>query len=134
MSVHVSWRTFVAALVVVASITAGCSKSSSGGGGAAAAASSNPACAGAPLKFTSIGTLSGPLSFPSLTTEAQNSNTAALKAVNAECALGRPIQVVTCDDKSDPNEATRCGRQAHDDGSLALFRSSASFHGGTRAT
>jgi ABC-type branched-subunit amino acid transport system substrate-binding protein len=133
MSVRVSCRTFVAALVVVASITAGCSKSNSGSGGGAAAASSNPACTGAPLKFTSIGTLSGPLSFPSLTTEAQNSNTAALKAVNAECALGRPIEVVTCDDKSDPNEATRCGRQAHDDGSLALFGSSGSFDGGTSA-
>jgi hypothetical protein len=38
-----------------------------------------------------------------------------------------------CDDKSDPNEATKCGRQAHDDGTLALFGSSGSFDGGTSA-
>ena len=90
----------------------------------AAASSTNAACTGAPLKFTSIASLSGPLSFPSLTTEAQNGLQAALQAVNGECALGRPIEVVQCDDKGDPNEATKCGRQANDDGSIALFGSS----------
>jgi ABC-type branched-subunit amino acid transport system substrate-binding protein len=134
MSTRVSFRTFVAVFVLVASVLAGCSKSNtSNGGGAAAAATSNAKCNGAPIKLTSIGSLTGPLSFPSLTTEAQNSTQAALRAVNNECALGRPIDIVTCDDKSDPNEATKCGRQAHDDGTLALFGSSGSFDGGTSA-
>jgi len=134
MSARVSFRTSIAAFVVVASVIAGCSKSnSSNGGGGAAAPTSNPACTGAPLKFTSIGTLSGALAFPSVTTEAQNGLKAALLAVNSECALGRPIDVVQCDDKSDPNEATKCGRQAHDDGSIALFGSSGTFDGGTSA-
>ncbi len=123
----------VAVVIAVTFITAGCSDKSNTANGGAAAASSNPECTGAPLKFTSIGTLSGPLSFPSLTTEAQNGTAAALKAVNNECALGRPIDIVVCDDKSDPNEATRCGREAHDNGSLALFGSSGAFDGGTSA-
>ena len=122
----------VAALVVVACVTAGCSKSNSNSPGASAA-SSNPNCTGAPLKFTTIATLSGPLTFPSLLTEARNAGDAALKAVNAECTLGRPIQITICDDKGDPNEATKCGRTAHDDGSIALFGSSGSYDGGTSA-
>ena len=122
----------VAALIVIAGIAAGCSKSDSKSTGASAA-SSNPNCTGAPLKFTSIASLSGPLSFPSLVTEARNAGDAALKAVNAECALGRPIQITICDDKGDPNEATKCGRTAHDDGSVALFGSSGAYDGGTSA-
>jgi len=120
-----------AVFVAVAFIAAGCSSSKSDSG--SAAASTNPACTGAPLKFTSIGSLTGPLSFPSLTNEAENGMQAALKAVNAECALGRPIDVKLCDDKSDPNEATKCGREAHDDGTVALFGSSGGFDGGTSA-
>src|SRR5215510_14712747 len=98
MSARVSFRTSIAAFVVVACVAAGCSKSSSNGDGGAAAPATNPACTCAPLKFTSIGTLSGPLSLPSLTTEAENGQQAALRAVNGECALGRPIQLTVCDD------------------------------------
>src|SRR6476646_9916932 len=98
----------VAVFVAITCIAAGCSSSGGGGGGTAASSSSNAACTGAPLKFTSIASLSGPLSFPSLTTEAQNGLKAALQAVNGECSLGRPIEIVQCDDKGDPNEATKC--------------------------
>ncbi len=134
MSARVSLRTSIAAFVVVACVAAGCSESSSSnGGGGATAPTSNPSCTGAPLKLASIGTLSGPLSYPSLATEAQNGQNAALRAVNSECALGRPIDLVVCDDKSDANEATKCGRQAHDDGSLALFGSSGTYPDGTSA-
>src|SRR5262245_14610144 len=132
MGVRVPFRTSVAAFVAVACIAAGCSKSNSSGGGTAAS-TSNPACTGAPLKLTSIATLSGPLVDQNLVTEGQNGLQAALRAVNNECALGRPIQVDVCDDKMDPNEATKCGREAHDNGSLALFGSSGSFDGGTTA-
>jgi ABC-type branched-subunit amino acid transport system substrate-binding protein len=134
MSVRHRFRTpAVAVLAAIVVIAAGCSDKKDSANGGAAPASSNPACTGAPLKFTSIGTLSGALSYPSLATEAQHGSEAALRAVNSECALGRPIQLTTCDDKSDPNEATKCGRQAHDDGSIALFGSSGTFDGGTSA-
>ena len=65
--------------------------------------------------------------------EAKNATKAALKAVNSQCALGRPIAVDLCDDKSDPNAAQQCGLEAKSNGSLALFGSSGTFTNGTNA-
>ena len=96
-------------------------------------AATHPSCTGKPLQFTSIASLTGPLSVPSLTTEAKNATKAALKAVNSQCALGRPIAVDLCDDKSDPNAAQQCGLEAKSNGSLALFGSSGTFTNGTNA-
>ncbi|HSZ37757.1 MAG TPA: hypothetical protein VK773_11760, partial [Acidimicrobiales bacterium] len=93
----------------------------------------DPSCAGKPLQFTSIASLTGPLSIPSLSTEAKDATAAALKAVNSQCALGRPIAVDLCDDKSDPNAAEQCGLEAKSNGSLALFGSSGTFTNGTTA-
>src|SRR3974390_1299138 len=100
---------------------------------AAKAAGANPSCNGKPLQFTSIASLTGPLSIPSLTAEAKNATTAALKAVNSQCELGRPIALTSCDDKSDPNSAEQCGLEAKSNGSLALFGSSGTFSNGTNA-
>jgi ABC-type branched-subunit amino acid transport system substrate-binding protein len=97
------------------------------------ATGSDPPCTGKPLRFTSIGSQTGPLSVPSLTTEAKNATAAALKAVNSQCVLGRPIVVTLCDDKSDPNAAEQCGLEAKSNGSLALFGSSGTFTNGTNA-
>jgi ABC-type branched-subunit amino acid transport system substrate-binding protein len=96
-------------------------------------AGADPSCSGKPLKFTSILSLTGPLSIPSLATEAKNGTAAALKAVNSQCALGRPIAVTLCDDKGDPNAAEQCGLEAKSNGSLALFGSSGTFTNGTNA-
>ena len=90
-------------------------------------------CTGKPLQFTSILSLTGPLSVPSISTETKHATTAALKAVNSQCALGRPIAVDLCDDKSDPNAAQQCGLKAKSNGSLALFGSSGTFTNGTNA-
>jgi ABC-type branched-subunit amino acid transport system substrate-binding protein len=96
-------------------------------------AGTDPSCSGKPLQFTSILSLTGPLSIPTLSTEAKNATTAALKAVNSQCVLGRPIAVDLCDDKSDPNTAEQCGLEAKSNGSLALFGSSGTFTNGTTA-
>ena len=92
-----------------------------------------PSCSGKPLQFTSIASLTGPLSIPTLTTEGKNATAAALKAVNSQCVLGRPIAITLCDDKSDPNSAEQCGLEAKSNGSLALFGSSGTFTNGTSA-
>jgi branched-chain amino acid transport system substrate-binding protein len=129
-------RAPLATILVVVCLAAACSskdEGAQGGGGGSATPTSNPACTGSPLKFTSIGSVSGPLSVPSLTREANNASAAALNAVNAECALKRPIEIETCDDKSDPNQAQTCGREARSDGTLALFGSSGGFDTGTTA-
>jgi ABC-type branched-subunit amino acid transport system substrate-binding protein len=93
----------------------------------------DPSCTGKPLQFTSILSLTGPLSVPSISTETKHATAAALKAVNSQCALGRPIAVDLCDDKSDPNAAQQCGLKAKSNGSLALFGSSGTFTNGTNA-
>jgi ABC-type branched-subunit amino acid transport system substrate-binding protein len=127
-------RTRVAAVVVLLSfIAAACggddtddavpagtgTEASSGAAPTTGAAS----CTGEPIKLTAIAAFSGPLAFG--TDEAQISNgiDAALGAVNAECTTGRPIEIDVCDDRSDPNESTACGRDAATSGSLALFSS-----------
>lgn len=96
-------------------------------------AGSAASCNGKPLQFTAILSLSGPLSVPSISTETKDATAAALKAVNSQCALGRPIAVDLCDDKSDPNAAEQCGLEAKRNGSLALFGSSGTFTNGTSA-
>jgi ABC-type branched-subunit amino acid transport system substrate-binding protein len=120
-------------LVVVTFLAVACSSSGQGAQGGGASVTTNPHCTGKPLQFTSIVSLTGPVSIPSLSAEVKNANTAALDAVNAECALGRPIAVDICDDKSDPNQAQQCGLEARSNGSLALFGSSGMFDTGTTA-
>jgi branched-chain amino acid transport system substrate-binding protein len=96
-------------------------------------AANDPSCSGKPLQFTAILSLTGPLSVPSLSTETKDATAAALKAVNRQCVLGRPIAVHLCDDKSDPNAAEQCGLEARSNGSLALFGSSGTFTNGTNS-
>jgi hypothetical protein len=97
------------------------------------ATGADPSCSGKPLQFTSILSLTGPLSIPNLSTEVKDATAAALKSVNSQCALGRPIAIDLCDDKSDPNTAEQCGLEAKSNGSLALFGSSGTFTNGTAA-
>jgi hypothetical protein len=129
----------MAVLVLAAFITAAgwvSNRGSQAGGSVVAktkAAGADPSCTGKPLQFTSILSLTGPVSIPSLATEAKDATAAALKAVNSQCALGRPIAVDLCDDKGDPNAAEQCGLEAKDNGSLALFGSSGTFTNGTNA-
>jgi Periplasmic binding protein len=141
MSDRIPFRTTVVALVAVAVLAAGCgggdkttaTTAGAGGGTAGATTSTTVPCPGDPIRMTSIGTLTGPLVSQTLVTEAKNGLDAALKAVNGACALGRPLDIVLCDEKNDPNESTRCGREAKDDGSIALFGSSGGFDGGSAA-
>jgi ABC-type branched-subunit amino acid transport system substrate-binding protein len=132
-------RASLAVLVVVTFIAVGYASSLRGAqaDGAIMAktrlAGTDPSCTGKPLQFTSILSLTGPLSVPSLSTEAKDATAAALKAVNSQCVLGRPIAVDLCDDKSDPNTAEQCGLEARSNGSLALFGSSGTFTNGTQA-
>ncbi len=133
------WRSSLA-VPVLAGFIAFAGWSSAEGAQAAASvvakaknAGTDPSCTGKPLQFTAILSLTGPLSIPSISTETKNATAAALKAVNSQCVLGRPIAVDLCDDKSDPNAAEQCGLEAKGNGSLALFGSSGTFTNGTNA-
>ena len=121
-------------LAVVSMLAAGCgsgggsSKSSAGG-----TTTTTVPCPGKPIKLTSILSLSGPLVVGSATQGTRDGTEVALKAVNGTCQLGRPLEIDMCDDKSSPNGATRCGREAASNGSLALFGSTGSYDTGTTA-
>lgn len=125
---------FLVLAAVIAVIAAGCS---SGGGDSSSSAggstSTTVPCAGDPIKLTTIISLSGPLVVDSASQGLRDGTEAALKAVNGTCQLGRPVDIDICDDKSSPNGATKCGREAASNGSLALFGSTGSYATGTTA-
>jgi branched-chain amino acid transport system substrate-binding protein len=107
----------VALLAVVALTFTGCD---SGGEPASGGDSADPAAAkltGEPLKlmvvFESVG--------PSASPEVPEGAIAAAKAINAAGGIeGRPVEVIRCDTKADPNVATECGRRAVDEGVVAM--------------
>ena len=122
----------VAGVVSMLAVGCGSSGGSSEGSGDGTTTSTVP-CPGDPIKMTSILSLSGPLVVGSATTGTTDGTKVAVKAVNGTCQLGRPLEIDICDDKSSPNGATKCGREAASNGSLALFGSTGSFEGGTTA-
>ena len=122
----------VAGVVSMLAVGCGSSGGSSEGSGGGTTTSTVP-CPGDPIKMTSILSLSGPLVVGSATTGTTDGTKVAVKAVNGTCQLGRPLEIDICDDKSSPNGATKCGREAASNGSLALFGSTGSFEGGTTA-
>jgi ABC-type branched-subunit amino acid transport system substrate-binding protein len=130
-----------AVAVLVALIAAGCGDDSNTEGdaanpttGAATETTASANCAGEPVKFVSVATLSGPLALASQRRQVENGLQAALTAVNGECSIGRPIEINVCDDQGDPNESIACGRAAADDGTLAYVGASGQFEQGITAS
>ena len=117
------WRSapwaFGAIACALALALAGCSsssKSSSSGNGSGTAAGGSTSsatsvkCAGDPIKFGIIATITGDTivrGTPDIPKGAQ----AAAAALTSSCELGRPVTIVTCDTKDNPNQAAACGRQ-----------------------
>ena len=89
-------------------------KSPSGSDSSAAAAAK---LTGAPVKLMVVHESKGPSSVPGIAEGA----IAAAKAINAGGGIkGRPVEVIRCDTKADPNVATECGRRAVDEGVVAM--------------
>jgi ABC-type branched-subunit amino acid transport system substrate-binding protein len=80
---------------------------------------------GSPIKFMTIVPLSGNnITYPAEGAAAE----ATVASINAEGGIaGHPIELHVCDDKNDPNEATKCAREAVEEkavgvvGSYSLF-------------
>jgi ABC-type branched-subunit amino acid transport system substrate-binding protein len=105
-----------------------------GGDAPAAAAGGSGRCSGTPIKLTEIATLTGAEAFPSVSRDYVDGTNAAVKAVNSACTAGRPLDVIVCDDQSDPNQSTTCGTEAKEDGSLAIFNTLGSYDNGVTAS
>jgi ABC-type branched-subunit amino acid transport system substrate-binding protein len=84
---------------------------------AGAAATSAPA-SGEPIKLMTVGPVEAPgFSIPSIPVGAQ----IAIDEINAAGGInGRQVELITCNDQNDPNVAAQCGKQAVDEGVVAL--------------
>ncbi len=119
------------ALAALALVAAGCGDDDEDPAASDTSTTEAPAeCTGEPIKLTTIVNRTGALVFGDLAAQADIGIEAALNAVNNECAIGRPIEVETCDEKSDANASTECGRTAVDDGSLAFIARTGLFPNG----
>jgi branched-chain amino acid transport system substrate-binding protein len=110
-----------ALLAVAALLVAGCEGSSddSAGGDDLSAG-----LKGQPIKLAMIYDGTGPASIPELPEGAR----AAVRAVNEEGGIdGAPLELIVCDTRSNPNRAAECGRQAVDEGVIALAGSATQF-------
>jgi hypothetical protein len=138
--------TALAVVAVVAALAAGCGNGSVGdtqqrAGDTetteqrVAVTQPEPAdCPGEPLRFTAIAALTGGPAGGTNAARARIGTDAALASINGECALGRPIEVSICDDGADLNRNLACGREAAEDGSLAIINSVGSFDDGAAAS
>ena len=134
----------LAVVPVLAALAAGCGNGSVGDtqraadsdtGERVAATQPEPSdCPGEPLRFTSIATLTGGPTGGNNAVRARIGTDAALASLNRECALGRPIELSVCDDGADVNRSLACGREAAEDGSLAIISSVGSFDDGAAAS
>lgn len=103
---------FVLALTLAACGSTTKHPSTSGSSAAAAAKPTGP-----PLKLMVVYEGTGPSSVPDI----REGAIAAAKAINAEGGIkGRPVEVVQCDTKADPNVAAGCGRSAVAEGVVAM--------------
>lgn len=124
----------ILSIVLMTAAACGGGNDAKGGGTAAGTKVTQSAkeCPGKPIRLTAIGSLSGVLALEGDTVRVATD--AAVAAVNSDCSLGRPLEVVVCDDKSDPNGSTACGRAAAGDGSLALIAATGAFDNAAEAS
>lgn len=117
------WRAAMLLLLLPALVVVACSsdKKTASSSASSAATTTTVPCPGKPIRVTTVGSVTGAISFGTVGRDLKEGTQAALEAVNAKCEAGRPLEVNICDDQSDPNQSTACGTKAKDDGSLALF-------------
>ena len=116
-----SWkrRPLVAAFVLSVAAAAFVAFGVGGAASAASAKSSAKACKGAPIKIMESTNLSNPTG-GGVNPEHAAGAKAAAAALTKSCQLGRPVKVIVCDDKFDPNATAACGRQAVSEGVVAF--------------
>ena len=126
--------------VVLVLLAASCSKDNAesgqeqNGSDSGSASSASADCPGEPLKFMTIGALTGGPAGGAAAERSRIGSEAAVAAINGSCSLGRPVEVTICDDEFDVNGSLACGRDAASDGSLAILSSIGSFDDGAVAS
>ena len=78
----------------------------------------------AAIKLMTLGSITGPIGLPELRDSAE----AAVAAINASGGVhGRPIELLVCDDETNPNLAVECGRQAAEENVVAVVGANSAF-------
>jgi ABC-type branched-subunit amino acid transport system substrate-binding protein len=117
---------FLAAAIAVVAVTQAAAACGASGSSSSAAAKNAGAtnCSGQPVKLMTIDSLTSPVQHePEVSESAQ----AAAAAITKTCELGRPVQIIVCDDRYDPNTAAACGREAVADKVLAVVGSTSAY-------
>ncbi|MTD55679.1 ABC transporter substrate-binding protein [Amycolatopsis pithecellobii] len=99
--------------------SSGGTTSASGGGDFVPTSAS---CQGDPVKFGVISVLTGDSVIPS-DPSVVNGAKAAAAALTKSCQLGRPVAVISCDSKDDPNQEAACGRRLVSENVVAFMGS-----------
>ena len=95
----------------------GCGSAATSTSGSRSPAPDRVSLAGAPLKLMVVYESVGPSASP----EVPEGAIAAAKAINTSGGIkGRPVQIIRCDTKADPNVASECGRTAVAAGVVAM--------------
>lgn len=76
-------------------------------------------CTGTPIKYGLITNITASAAQASNEAVAEGAEAAA-NALTESCELGVPVEIVTCDDRVDPNAAAACGRELVDEGVIAF--------------
>lgn len=115
----------LAAAAAAVMVVTGCGSSSQGSsGGALAGTTASASCKGTPIKLMTIQSRTGAVvNGPDVPIGAQ----AAAAAVTKSCELGRPVTIVQCDDKYNPNSAAACGREAVAEKVTAIVGTTSAF-------
>jgi branched-chain amino acid transport system substrate-binding protein len=116
------WRLLAAAAILLSLVGAACSSDSDGSSAAkstttAADSSDSSTVKGDPVKVYELD--NGSTGDPTDAVKAIESG------VNARGGIaGRPLEIIRCNDKGDPNQASQCVQKAADDGAIALIGAS----------
>lgn len=121
------WGRLSALLLTLAIVMAACgsddpgSKATTASSGGSPAGTASAAASGEPIRVMSIAPINTQLpSFPNIHEAAQIYS----KWINDRGGInGRPLEVVLCDDRGDPNEAANCGREAAKQNVVAIVGS-----------
>jgi ABC-type branched-subunit amino acid transport system substrate-binding protein len=106
----------VAALTLLMTVAA-CGGSSGGKAAAPQTSGSAVSCPGTALTVMTVSTLSGGIGeHPEIPASVK----AAAGPINKSCSAGRPINVITCDDKHNPNTSQACAREAVSKNAIAV--------------
>jgi ABC-type branched-subunit amino acid transport system substrate-binding protein len=137
---NAAWRKLAFGLAAAALLTPACGGGDGGGGGAAttattvvtgAASTTSAGPAGKPILLGVIAEGEGATPASANLPAALDATRAAATAINAHHGVqGRPIEIVGCDTRGDPNGAAECGREMVDKGVVALVGTFSGFSSG----